>query len=126
MDKRSFLKTVSMAGFGLPFSSDAMDTLISRFQHQPALAVAADEEFWSGIRRGYKLKPEYINLENGYYNILPEEILQNFLNHVREVNYQGSYYMRTVQFDNKKTIAGRLASLAGCNADELIITRNTT
>lgn len=24
-----------------------------------------DETFWAGIRAGYKLKPDYINLENG-------------------------------------------------------------
>jgi selenocysteine lyase/cysteine desulfurase len=34
--------------------------------------------------------------------------------------------MRTVQFDNKKLMASKLASIAGCSPDELIITRNTT
>ena len=45
---------------------------------------------------------------------------------MREVNYQGSYYMRTVQFDNKKNIAAKLAGIAGCSPEELVITRNTT
>jgi selenocysteine lyase/cysteine desulfurase len=45
---------------------------------------------------------------------------------VREINFQGSYYMRTVQFDNKKSMAAKLAEVAGCSSDELIITRNTT
>jgi selenocysteine lyase/cysteine desulfurase len=31
-----------------------------------------------------------------------------------------------MQFDNKKRIAGKLAEIAGCSPDELIITRNTT
>ena len=39
---------------------------------------------------------------------------------------QGSYYMRTVQFENKKNIAARLAGIAGCLPEELVITRNTT
>ncbi|MCK7461916.1 MAG: hypothetical protein MZU84_07595 [Sphingobacterium sp.] len=34
--------------------------------------------------------------------------------------------MRTVQFDNKTAMAAKLAALAGCSPDELIITRNTT
>ncbi len=34
--------------------------------------------------------------------------------------------MRTVRIDNKKNIAAKLAATAGCNADELVITRNTT
>jgi selenocysteine lyase/cysteine desulfurase len=34
--------------------------------------------------------------------------------------------MRTVQFDNKKAVAAKLAVMAGCSPEELIITRNTT
>jgi selenocysteine lyase/cysteine desulfurase len=52
--------------------------------------------------------------------------LENLIRHVREVNYQGSYYMRTVQWDNKKAVAAKLANLGGCSPEELIITRNTT
>jgi selenocysteine lyase/cysteine desulfurase len=34
--------------------------------------------------------------------------------------------MRTVQVENKKAIAAKLAAVAGCSPNELIITRNTT
>ena len=34
--------------------------------------------------------------------------------------------MRTVQVENKKKAAARLAEIGGCSADEIIITRNTT
>ena len=125
MNKRSFLKGMALAGLA-PLSGSAMANWVKKFEDQPAAALAVNEDFWSGIRQGYKLKPDYINLENGYYNFLPQSLLENFIGHVREVNYQGSYYMRTVQFENKKNIAARLAALAGCGADELIITRNTT
>jgi selenocysteine lyase/cysteine desulfurase len=126
MNKRSFLKGLALAGLTTPLSGKAMTKWISQFNEYPAGELAANEDFWTGIRNGYKLKPDYINLENGYYNFLPESLLENFIAHVREVNYQGSYYMRTVQFDNKKNIAARLAAIAGCGAAELIITRNTT
>ena len=126
MDKRTFLKGMALAGLGAPLSGSAMAAWISRFDHQPAGALADNEDFWAGIRGGYHLKPDYINLENGYYNIQPGEILEAFISHVRKVNYEGAYYMRTVQFDNKKAMSTRLAALAGCPPDELIITRNTT
>ena len=45
---------------------------------------------------------------------------------VRMVNYEGAYYMRTVQWENKNRITARLAGLLGCPADTLVITRNTT
>jgi selenocysteine lyase/cysteine desulfurase len=89
-------------------------------------ALAEDEEFWQEVRKGYRLKPDYINLENGYYCFLPQETLENFIRHIREINFEASHYMRTRRFDDKKTIAGKLAKLAGCSEEELIITRNTT
>src|SRR5579872_2809904 len=126
MDKRTFIKGVTLAGLGLPLAGSALAEWTSRYNHQAAGELAGNEDFWAGIRGGYRLKPEYINLENGYYNILPAEILEAFIGHVREVNYEGAHYMRTVQADNKKGMAAKLAGLAGCSPDELIITRNTT
>jgi selenocysteine lyase/cysteine desulfurase len=52
--------------------------------------------------------------------------LDKYVQHIRDINYQGSYYMRTVQWDNKKRMAAKLAAIAGCSPEELIITRNTT
>jgi selenocysteine lyase/cysteine desulfurase len=126
MNKRTFIKGITMAGFSSPFSAKAMEDWIKQFEEIPALDIAEDEVFWQGIRKGYRLKTDYINLENGYYNFIPEEILEKYLEHIREVNFQGSYYMRTVQWDNKKKIAEKLAIMLGCGGDELIITRNTT
>ncbi|HCM75449.1 MAG TPA: aminotransferase [Cytophagales bacterium] len=126
MDKRSFLKNLTLIGLSVSPSVSALDQLLQHVSHLPADEVAKDEDFWAKIRSGYKLKPDYINLENGYYCFLPQETLENYINHVREVNYQGSYYMRTVQWDNKKAMAAKLAELAGCDKEELIITRNTT
>jgi selenocysteine lyase/cysteine desulfurase len=72
------------------------------------------------------LKPDYINLENGFYCFVPQETIENFIHHVRRVNYEGSYYMRTVQKKNKDYLAGKLAQLMNAEAEEVIITRNTT
>lgn len=126
MNKRRFLKQVSLAGLAGLSGLDALSAWTKKYESFSPDQLANDEGFWEGVRKGYRLKPDYINLENGYYCFLPQETLENFINHVREVNYQGSYYMRTVQWDNKRKAAARLAGIAGCSPDELIITRNTT
>jgi selenocysteine lyase/cysteine desulfurase len=126
MDKRTFVKGMALAAVGFPLSGNALTRWAGRFAEYNAEALASNEDFWTGVRGGYRLKPDYINLENGYYNILSEETLENQIRHLREVNYEGAYYMRTVQFDNKRAIAARLASLMGCTPEELVITRNTT
>lgn len=105
----------------LPYQAYAKTTKTVRSYN-----YGSEESFWRRIRVDYALKPDYINLENGYYNIAPIPTVQKFIKHVETVNYEGSYYMRTVQWDNKKRIANRLAKLVGCASDELIITRNTT
>jgi selenocysteine lyase/cysteine desulfurase len=126
MNKRTFLKKATFLGFGtIPFL-DQLEKIVHEVSHLPANELASDETFWAHIRSGYRLKPDYINLENGYYCFLPQQTLESHIHHIREVNYQGSYYMRTVQWDNKKLMASKLAEIAGCSAEELIITRNTT
>jgi selenocysteine lyase/cysteine desulfurase len=125
MNKRSFLKNLGMLSLGVPALA-TLDQLLAKVSSIPDNKLAMDEDFWNQVRGGYKLKPDYINLENGYYCFLPQETLENHINHIREVNYQGSYYMRTVQVENKRKTAARLAKLAGCSPEELVITRNTT
>ncbi len=100
--------------------------LWAQYEAMPAPALAKDEAFWTALRAKYRLKPDYINLEHGYYSMQSEEVLEKFIAGVREVNYQASYYMRTVQTPNKDAARAKLAALAGCSVDELIITRNTT
>jgi selenocysteine lyase/cysteine desulfurase len=126
MDKRTFLKSAGLLGIGTLVGPSGLARLIESVAEIPSSELAKDEDFWKKIRADYLLKPDYINLENGYYCILPKPVLESQIKHLREINYQGSYYMRTVQFDNKKAMAAKLAALAGCTADELIITRNTT
>jgi selenocysteine lyase/cysteine desulfurase len=126
MNKRSFVKSLALLPLGGPITLKAMDETMHRFSNTPADELAADEEFWAEIRGDYKLKPDYINLENGYYCFLPQETLEAFISHVREVNYQGSYYMRTMAANDKMKAIERLAKLAGCSPDEIGITRNTT
>ena len=126
MDKRTFLKNAGLVGLGGMLSMDSLAGMIRSVADLSPTNLAGNEDFWDTIRKGYRLKPEFINLENGYYNFIPEQVLEKFIEHVREVNYQGSYYMRTVQVENKKAMAAKLAAVAGCSPEELIITRNTT
>jgi selenocysteine lyase/cysteine desulfurase len=115
MNKRQFLKST----LGLSLMPSLAELL-----RQPA--TADDEEFWAQVRKAYRVKPDYINLESGYYNILPEEILEKHLQHIRDVNYHGAYYMRTKQFDDRKAMSKLVADIVNCSPDDLILTRNTT
>ena len=123
MKKRDFLKRVGQAAIVTPFLPMNANATI-KLDEKPY--PSNDEAFWKRIREDYDLKRDYINLENGYYNFAPKPTLAKFIDHVKMVNYEASHYMRTVQWENKKGVANRLAKLVNCDAEELIITRNTT
>jgi selenocysteine lyase/cysteine desulfurase len=122
MDKREFLRTAGTASLGLMFGPD----LLAHIARTPAAALAEDEPFWAAMRAKFKLTPDYINLENGYYCFQPEEVLEIFIKNVRAINVEASHYMRTRQVDDKIRARTKLAALAGCSPDELALTRNTT
>ena len=125
MKKRDFLKSLLGTAASLTFMQK-LDIWMEEVSHLSPYDLARDEAFWEKIRSGYRLKPDYINLENGYYCFTPQETVENFINNYREVNYQGSYYMRTVRWENKDKVAERVANLIGVRNDEVVITRNTT
>lgn len=126
MNKRTFIKNATMTGIGATLGMDALAALFETKLGVTGDALASDEKFWKEIRKQYLLKPDYINLENGYYNFIPQPLLEKFIGHVREVNYQGAYYMRNNAVENKKRVTAKLAALVGCSAEEIAITRNTT
>lgn len=124
MEKRQFLKRLGQAAVVSPFLS--VPAYAETKHSELPYPTTDDDAFWKRIRMDYALKPDYINLENGYYNFVPTPIMNKHLEHIRKVNYEASYYMRTVQWDNKKRVSARLASMVGCLPEELVITRNAT
>jgi selenocysteine lyase/cysteine desulfurase len=100
--------------------------IILRLSTAAPAEIAQDDAFWTAIRGKYRLVPDYINLENGYYSMQSDEVLEAFIGHIRRLNYEASRYMRTVRTSDKDRVRGKLAALAGCSPEELIITRNTT
>lgn len=126
MDKRTFLKNLAFTGIASSAAFKAFSESLKVYENIPATTLATDEDFWLKIRQGYKLKPDYINLENGYYCFIPTETLENYIKHIREINFEASWYFRTVQWDNKDKAAARLAATFGGTGDEVAITRNAT
>jgi len=126
MDKRDFIKKISLATLATPLYGSVLHSCLEEVASTSATELSLNEDFWLKVRGDYKLKPEYINLESGYYNIIPTPTLNALHEHINRVNYQGSYYMRTVQWDNKKRMAEKLGNLLGSTAKNVIITRNTT
>jgi selenocysteine lyase/cysteine desulfurase len=124
MDKRNFIKTLGALSVSSLVSASELTKIKSVSNSLPK--TISDEELWATIRSHYTLKDDYINLESGYYSIIPNPVLEHFIKHVRHVNIEGSYYMRNDLKKNKDRVISELADLVGSTSDQIAITRNTT
>ena len=124
MDKRNFIKTLGALSVSSLVSASELTKIKSVSHSLPK--TRSDEDLWATIRSHYTLKDDYINLESGYYSIIPNPVLEHFIKHVRHVNIEGSYYMRNDLKKNKDRVISELANLVGSTSDQIAITRNTT
>jgi len=124
MDKRRFIKSLGALSFSPLISTSELSDFKPISKNLPV--INNEDELWKTVRSHYTLKDEYINLESGYYNIIPDPILDHFINHVRHVNIEGSYYMRKDLNKNKDRVTSELANLVGSSPDQIAITRNAT
>lgn len=124
MNKREFIRTLTLSGLALTAAGKTAGAAPAAANPAPAASAAGD--FWDEIRAAYRVNPAWINLENGYYCILPESTLDASIAHARALNFEGSHYLRTRQADDKAAARKLLAEFAGCATEEVIITRNTT
>lgn len=86
MNKRQFIKNVLLTTVAAPLGMSGIAQSFKQKENVPAIVLAKDEDFWLSIRNQYLLKPDYINLENGYYNFIPQPLLEKLIEHIREVN----------------------------------------
>src|SRR5210317_874751 len=125
MKKRAFIKNLGAVGL-LPFSENLLGSIENFSSHLPDTSTFSEDEIWQVIRTQYELHPDFINLESGYYNIIPKPTLAKQIEHLKRVNLEGSYYMREHRFKDKDTVTAALADFVGCAAENLVVTRNTT
>ena len=124
MDKRRFIKSLGALSFSPLISGSELSNFRPISKILPF--INNEDELWKTVRSHYTLKDEYINLESGYYNIIPDPILDHFINHVKHVNIEGSYYMRKDLNKNKDRVTGELANIVGSTPEQIAITRNAT
>lgn len=122
MDKRDFLRGLG----GCSLAALLGPTAWARWAQLAPQELAQAGEFWGELRAKYRLTSEYINLENGYYSMMAQPVLEAFVERVREVNFEAARYMRTRAESERTTTRAALAQLAGCPLEELALTRNTT
>jgi selenocysteine lyase/cysteine desulfurase len=127
--RRQFLRAAA-AGTVLPVflprSLNAVERAIEPFQRTDTPTAASSEDLWDAIRKAFRLSPDFINLENGYFSPQPEQTRKALEGYIGLINLKPSLYMRREKADDLVKVKRQLAELAGCPPEEVVITRNTT
>ena len=91
----------------------------------PELA-AADEDYWSVIQQSFTVSPALINLNNGGVSPSPRIVQDAVERYNKLANEAPSYFMWRILDQGREPLRYKLATLAGCQPDEIAINRNAT
>jgi isopenicillin-N epimerase len=88
--------------------------------------IAADEDFWTEIRSAFTVDRNVVNLNNGYVSPSPRGV-QEAMRRYLQYSDMGPYHtMIGVLEPQVEMVRRRLAQAAGCDPEEIAITRNSS
>jgi selenocysteine lyase/cysteine desulfurase len=129
--RREFLRQVIPAGtmgyVGL--KTNWLDRVVSAtgaVSDRTAADVAADESYWREIQQAFTLDRTIINLNNGYTCPSPRVVHEALKRYLDISNQAPIQYMWNLLEPNIESVRRKLAAEAGCDPEELAITRNAS
>jgi selenocysteine lyase/cysteine desulfurase len=88
--------------------------------------IAADEDFWTEIRSAFTVDRNVVNLNNGYVSPSPRGV-QEAMRRYLEYSDMGPYHTMIAVLERQvEMVRRRLAQAAGCDPEEIAITRNSS
>ena len=103
----------------------AADAAVVPRDSTPA-TLARDEAFWREVGHYYDRTEGILNLEHGYWGKMARPVQETYLDALRMVNTQNSFYARKDYDEDEAEATRRIAASLGGHADEFVITRNAT
>lgn len=90
------------------------------------LEVTTNEDYWSVIQQAYTVSPNLINLNNGGVSPSPRVVQEAVERYNKLTNEGPSYFMWEILDQGREPLREKLAQLAGCDTEEIVINRNAT
>jgi isopenicillin-N epimerase len=95
-------------------------------KRRPPEEIAVDEDFWTEVRNEFTTDRTVINLNNGYASPAPRSV-QEAMRRYLDFTNMGPYHTMVQQLEPKVEMARRMvAEAAGCDPEEIAITRNSS
>jgi selenocysteine lyase/cysteine desulfurase len=125
MDRRSLFRFAAAAAFQVT-AIDRVRAASSAAGTRTPDEVAKDEDFWAEIRAAFSVDRNIINLNNGYCSPSPRPV-QDAMRRYLEYTDMGPYHtMVSVLERQVEAVRVQLARAAGCDPEEMAVTRNAS
>ncbi len=119
MNRRRFLHAA--AG-----TAAAFQAAVASASGRSAEEAAADEDFWAEVRNAFSIDRNIINLNNGHVSPSPRTV-QDAMRRYLEYSDMGPYHTMIAVLERQiEQVRTRLAAAAGCDSEEMAITRNAS
>jgi selenocysteine lyase/cysteine desulfurase len=127
MDRRDFLVTLSGTAAALKGgSADAIARALARAPDTAPDALAQDEDFWFAVRQQFTLDRNQLFLNSGTASPPPVAVQTALARYLAIQHLSPSLYAEQLLQPAREEVRTRLAAAAGCDREELAVTRNTT
>jgi len=128
MHRRNFFQ-LAAAGAAAAFQDNAIERVraaASATGGRTPEDVARDEDYWSEIRGAFSIDRNIINFNNGHVSPAPRTV-QDVLRRELDFTDMGPWHtMMNVLERQIENVRVRLAAYAGCDPEEMAITRNAS
>ncbi|MCW3092644.1 MAG: aminotransferase class V-fold PLP-dependent enzyme [Ferruginibacter sp.] len=132
-NRRSFIQkagaitaTAFFTSLAKPSWAKTLEKALQDAQGIAADALATEEEFWYYIQQSFTVSPGLINLNNGGVSPAPKTVQDAMKRYYDYSNEAPSYYMWRILDQGREPLRKNLAKLAGCDAEEIAINRNSS
>ncbi len=127
MDRRSFFHFTSGVAAATALASQLpVRAFAAAAKGKTAEELAVDEDFWTQVRNEFTTDRTVINMNNGYASPAPRTVQEAMKRYLDYTN-MGPYHTMVRELDPKIETARRMiAEAAGCDPEEIAITRNSS
>jgi selenocysteine lyase/cysteine desulfurase len=126
MNRRNVIQSVLAGAAAAMFQDDALQRVRAATSGRTPEDLASDEDYWAQIRNAFSVDRNVINLNNGYCSPAPR-VVQDALRRQLDYSDTGPYHtMVRVLEPQVEAVRRRIAQAAGCDSEEIAITRNSS
>lgn len=132
-NRRNFMQKIGaitgsafLASLTQPAWSRQLDKALKDAAGMDAGALAAEEDFWYAVQQSFNTPANLVNLNNGGVSPAPRIVAEAMKRYYDFSNEAPTYYMWRELDKGREPLRKQLARLAGCDAEEIAINRNSS